>query len=252
MKKTSVFVLILSIAPFILGFQLHRYIFIRISKSALRNIPIRTVLPLSDIFHNKPNSRVITAINMPIQIFFLPFNYSDPYKPLPKSFENLAFYSVFYGQKYTVKSWTSVCKLNVISYKNKSGKLDPGSPFFAYYVSHLGPIGMSFSNHLRSRSVFEMKSTYYFFLFRNQEPESTFKVLNMLSVTYLFDHQFWAATVFPSDAEYLKGDVSFSFWFITLVATLVGHPQVHLGELHIQFLYDQIVENVLSNTESLM
>jgi len=40
--------------------------------------------------------------------------------------------------------------------------------------------------------------------------------------------------------------------FVTLVATLVGHPQVHLGELHIQFLHDQIVENVLSATESLV
>jgi len=141
MKKTSLFVLIIPVAPFILGFQFQRYIIeSRKARSVTSIFEQFSPCQITLITNQMKNLRVITAVKMPIQIFFLPFNYSDPYKSLLKSFENLAFYSVFYGQQYTVKSCTSVCKLNVISHKNKSGKLDPGSPFFAYYVSHLGPI----------------------------------------------------------------------------------------------------------------
>lgn len=260
MKKLSLLIVTLVLAPpYMLASPLSQYMIeSRKARSVASLFEQFSPCQLTIIANQLNSLRLITAIQMPIQIFLLAFEYGQPSTPLTVSIiklRNLTFYPVFYGQQYIVKSWKPVCKLNAISYRSKSGKLEViGSIFFANFISKLCPAGISFSNHFESRSVFEFDSTYNFFLFQNQEPGSTSQVLEILSNVFGNIHRFWTLTVLPSDSEYLNMHVTFSLWFVTLVKnpTKLGHPPVHLGEFHIRFRSDELIENFLHNTGNLV
>jgi len=238
-------------ATYIIASPLHQYMIeSRKAQSVATLLEKFSPCQLTIISNQINGLRIITAIKMPIQIFLLPFEHGKSSKPsLPisvRQLRNLTSYTVFYGQQYIVKTWTPVCKLNAISYESMFGRLEfEGSFYFAEFFSTLGPVGIPFSNHLKSRSVFEFESTYYFFIFQNRGFGSTAQVLETLSTKQMDTHKFWTLTIVPPDAGYVNEQIYLPLWFVTLVQTniVAGHSAVHLVDFHVRFQNDRMIEN---------
>jgi len=148
------------------------------------------------------NIHFFSGNTQPIEIFVLPFPYTEDKLLKILTVEQNSVYSIIFGLKYTQKFWVPVCKFNAIL----SSTQDVVDPFrLVFSLLKYSGFNIAGNNNRLFRSVYCQSKMFNLILFKKRNPsDSISRILVDLSKPEFRVFKFCTLSLMPLNKEFLN------------------------------------------------